>query len=84
MFLYFKYFEDNPQEKKKAKKRGRKPKKDEIDEEEEIEQVIEEVADEENLILDCIEDYKAEFNVKKVNTNTNKFKAFFEEWKKSE
>ncbi len=85
-FLFFKYYEDNPQEKKKSKKRGRKPKKveDEIDEEEEIEQAIEEVVDEENLLLDCIEDYKAEFNVKRVNINTKKFKAFFEEWKKSE
>ena len=84
MFLYFKYFEDNPQEKKEAKKPGKKPKKVEIDEEEEMEQAIEEVADEENLLLDCIADYKAEYNVKKVNTNTKKFKAFFEEWKEAE
>ena len=84
MFLFFKYYDDHPEEKKESKKRGRKPKQDEIDEEEEIEQAIEEVADEENLLLDCIEDYKIEFNVKKVNTNTKKFKAFFEEWKKIE
>ncbi len=83
-FLYFKYYKDNPQEKKEKKKPGRKPKEDEIDEEEEIEEAIEEVADEENLILDCIEDYKAEYNVKKINTNTKKFKAFFEEWKQAE
>lgn len=56
---------------------------EEIDEEEEIEQAIE-VEDEENELLDCIADYKAEFNVKTVNTNTKKFKAFFEEWKQSE
>ena len=65
---------------------------EQLDEEEEIEQAIEEntkldealeseIEDEENLLLDCIEDYKSEFNVKKVNTNTKKFKAFFEEWK---
>ena len=82
MFLYFKYYEDHPEEKKKSKKS--KKVEDEIDEEEEIEQAIEEVVDEENLLLDCIEDYKAEYNVKKVNTNTKKFKAFFENWKKSE
>jgi len=86
MFLFFKYYEDNLQEKKKSKKPSRKPKivEEELDEEEEIEQAIEEVVDEENLILDCIEDYKAEYNVKKVNTNTKKFKAFFEEWKQAE
>ncbi len=32
-------------------------------------------------MLDAIEDYKTEFGVKKINTNTKKFKAFFEEWK---
>lgn len=85
MFLFFKYYDDNPEEKKKPKKRGRKAKEEELDEVEEIEQEIEEeVADEENLILDCIEDYKAEYNVKKVNTNTKKFKAYFEEWKQAE
>lgn len=86
MFLFFKYYEDHPEEKKKPKKRGRKPKEveEEIEEEEEeIEHAIEEVADEEDLLLDCIEDYKAEYNIKKVNTNTKKFKAFFEEWKLS-
>jgi len=34
-------------------------------------------------MLDAIEDYKNEFGVKKVNINTKKFKAFFEEWKSS-
>jgi len=42
------------------------------------------VEDEKNELLDCIEDYKTEYNVKKVNTNTKKFKAFFENWKESE
>ncbi len=87
MFLFFKYYDDHPEEKTKTKKKsGRKPKKveEEIDEEEEIEQAIEEVADEENELLDCIADYKIEFNVKKVNTNTKKFKSFFEEWKQAE
>ena len=32
-------------------------------------------------MLDAIEDYKNEFGVKKVDTNTKKFKIFFEEWK---
>ena len=34
-------------------------------------------------MLDAIENYKTEFGIKKVNTNTKKFKAFFEEWKNS-
>ena len=58
---------------------------EEIEDEDETtkldEAIEEEVVDEENLLLDAIDDYKAEFNVKKVNTNTKKFKAFFEEWK---
>jgi len=81
-FLYFKWFEDNPEEKLKTKKKpGRKPKK--VEEDVEIEE-LEELVDEEDLMLDAIEDYKAEYGVKKVNTNTKKFKAFFEEWKSSE
>ncbi len=100
MFLFFKYYEDNPKEKKEKKKSGKKPKVeeeeiDELDELENIEQALEEnnkldeaiemeVVDEENELLDCIADYKAEFNVKNVNTNTKKFKKFFEEWKKAE
>jgi len=82
-FLYFKWFEDNPEEKLKTKKKpGRKPKKVEEDD---IEEAIEgDIIDEENELLDCIADYKVEFNVSRVNTNTKKFKAFFEEWKKSE
>jgi len=82
-FLFFKYYKDNPQEKKKSKK-SKKVEEVEFDEEEEIEQAIEEVVDEENLLLDAMEDYKTEYNVKKVNTNTKKFKTFFEEWKKSD
>ena len=35
------------------------------------------------MILDAIEDYKTEFGVKKMNTNTKKFKIIFEEWKSS-
>lgn len=84
MFLFFKYYEDHPEEKLKTKKKsGRKPKK--VEEDVDIEELIEsEVENEENLILDAIEDYKIEFGVKKVNINTKKFKAFFDEWKKSE
>jgi len=78
-FLYFKWIGEHPEEKKKNKK----PKK--VEEEELIEEVIEEkILDEENLMLDCIADYKAKFNYKKVNTNTKKFKQFFEEWKQTE
>ncbi len=80
-FLYFKYFEDNPEEKTKEKKKSGRPKK--VEENTKLDEAIEsEVEDEEHLLLDCIEDYKAEYNVKKVNTNTKKFQAFFEEWKK--
>ena len=77
-FLFYKWYEDNPEEKLKTKKKpGRKPKN--------VEEIIEEeVVNEEDMMLDCIEDYKAEFGVKKVNTNTKKFKAFFEEWKQVE
>jgi len=53
--------------------------------EESLEQEIEaEVQSEEEMLLDAMEDYKVEYNVKKVNTDTKKFKAFFEEWKESE
>lgn len=44
----------------------------------------EQIEDEENLLLDCIEDYKAEYNVKIVRTDSKKFKEFFEKWKQSE
>ena len=77
-FLFYKYVEDHPEEKLKTKKKpGRKPKN--------VEEVVEEeVVDEETQMLDAIADYKVEFNVMKVNTNSKKFKAFFEEWKKAE
>ncbi len=86
-FLYFLYYEEHPEEKNKVKKKsGRKPKKVE----EEIEEVIEEsldeeieaeVEDEENELLDAMEDYKLEYNVKTVNTKSQKFKRFFYKWK---
>jgi len=84
MFLFFKYYEDHPEEKLKTKKKpGRKPRK--VEEDVDIEELEEkEIVNEEDMLLDCIADYKAEYNVKKVNTNTKKFKAFFENWKKSE
>jgi len=48
------------------------------------EAIEDEAVDEENLLKDAMADYQAETGVKKVNTNTKKFKAFFEEWKKAE
>lgn len=92
-FLYFKYYEDNPQEKKSKKK----PKaKEEIEDEEleELEEALEAIeldeeeeeeedTDEESLMLDAMADYKTEYNIKgKIKTNTKKFRAFFEEWNK--
>ncbi len=35
-------------------------------------------------MLEAIEDYKAEFRVKKVNISSKKFEKFLEEWKISE
>ena len=71
-FLYFKWIEEHPEEKVEKVI------------EEELDDVIEEqVIDEENKLLDCIEDYKAEYNVKTVNTNSQKFKRFFYKWKQS-
>ena len=80
-FLFYKWYEDNPQEKLKTKKKpGRKPKVEVI--EESLDEAMEsEVEDEENELLDCIEDYKAEYNVKNVNINSQKFKRFFYNWK---
>ena len=88
-FMFFKYYEEHPEEKSKTKKKpGRKPKKveEDVDVEEFIEESLDEameseVKDEENELLDCIEDYKAEYNVKNVNTNSQKFKRFYYNWK---
>ena len=81
-FLYFKWMKENPQEEKEKKKPGRKPKKVEEVIEESLDEAIEtEVENEENELLDCIEDYKNEYNIKKVNINTKKFKTFYAEWK---
>ena len=83
-FLFYKYVEDHPEEKLKNKKKpGRKPKN--VEEDAEIEDLEEEeIVNEEDMMLDCIADYRNEFGVKKVNTNTKKFKAFFEEWKQAD
>ena len=35
-----------------------------------VEALKEQIEDEENLLLDCIEDYKAEYNVKIVRTDS--------------
>ena len=42
------------------------------------------VEDEENMLLDVIDDYTTEYNVKTVNVNSQKFKKFFYKWKQSE
>lgn len=82
MFLYFKYVEEHPEFLvKKGKFKGNKEVKSKVNEVEA--QIDKEIENEENLMLDAIEDYKTEFGVKKVNTNTKKFKAFFEVWKNS-
>ena len=74
MFLRYKYIEEHPEfaEEEKIKEVI----------EEELEEVIEEqVKNEEDELLDCMEDYKAEYNVKTVKTDSKKFKQFFEKWK---
>lgn len=79
-FLFFKYVEDHPEEKLKTKrKQGRKPK---IEEDVNIEE--KEIVNEEDLVLDCIADYKAEYGVKTVNTKSQKFKRFFYNWKQAD
>ncbi len=76
MFLRFKYIQDNPDFAEKKVKEVI---------EEELEEVIEkQVKQEEDELLDCMEDYKSKYHVKTVNTNTKKFKAFFEKWKQSD
>ncbi len=86
MFLYFKNCEDHPEfleEKEKSKAKKKRKVKD-TNKDVNIEVLEEkEVETEENMMLDIIEDYKMEFGVKRVNTNSKKFREFFEEWKKS-
>jgi len=82
MFLYFKYIEEHHEflenrELSRAKKKM-KAKENEVEA-----QIDKEIEDEENMMLDAIEDYKAKFGIKKVNTNTKKFKVFFDERKSS-
>ena len=72
-FLYFKWIEEHPEEKVEK-----------VIEEELDETIEEQVVDEENELLDCIEDYKTEYNVKNVNVKSQKFKRFFYKWKQSE
>jgi len=83
-FLFFKYVEDHPEEKLKTKKKsGRKPKK--VEEDVNIEELEEkEIVNEEDMILDCIADYKMEYGVKTVNTKSQKFKQFYYKWKQSD
>ena len=83
-FLFFKYVEDHPEEKLKTKnKPGRKPKK--AEEDVNIEELEEkEIVNEEDMVLDCIADYKMEYGVKTVNTKSQKFKQFYYKWKQSD
>jgi len=75
-FLYFKYVEEHP----KFIKEKKKLEKNEI--ETEIKELEEKEVDvEENMLLDCIEDYKTKYGVKNVNINTKKFKTFYADWK---
>jgi len=69
-FLYFKWIEEHPEEKVEK-----------VIEESLDESIEEQVVDEENELLDCIEDYKMEYNVKSVNVKSQKFKQFFYKWK---
>lgn len=39
---------------------------------------------EEDIFLDCIADYKMEYDVKTVNTKSQKFKQFYYKWKQSD
>ena len=73
-FLYFKWIGEHPEEKK--------PKKVKEAIEESLDEEIEaEVEEEENELLDAIEDYKVEYNVKTVNKKSQKFKRFLYKWK---
>ena len=82
-FLYFKWMKENPQEEKEKKKPGRKSKK--VEEDVDIEELEErEIVNEEDMLLDCIADYKMEYGVKTVNTKSQKFKQFYYKWKQSD
>jgi len=72
-FLLYKWMEENPQEKVEK-----------VIEESLDETIEEQVVDEENELLDAMEDYKMEYNVKSVRANSQKFKQFFYKWKQSE
>ena len=82
-FLYFKQIEEHPEEKNKSKK-SKKVEEESIEEiiEESLDEEIEaEVHHEEDMLLDAMEDYKMEYNVKTVNTKSQKFKRFLYKWK---
>ena len=85
-FLFYKYVEDHPEEKLKTKKKpGKKPKAEEVEEDVNIEELEEkEIVNEEDMVLDCIADYKMEYGVKTVNTKSQKFKQFYYKWKQSD
>ena len=80
MFLYFKYCEEHPEYLIKKNKVKSKKNKKEVD----IEKLQkQDVKIDEDLLKDAIEDYKSEYNVKRVNPNSQKFKRYFYQWKKS-
>ncbi len=78
-FIYFKWIEEHPEEKKAKKSK----KVEELDEEEELlDKAIEaEVQSEEDMMLDCISDYKTKYHTKTVNPKSQKFKQFLYKWK---
>ena len=43
-----------------------------------------EIVNEEDMLLDCIADYKMEYGVKTVNSKSQKFKQFYYKWKQSD
>lgn len=78
-FIYFKWIEEHPEEKKAKKSK----KVEELDEEEESldEEIEAEVQSEEDMMLDAMEDYKVKYHTKTVNPKSQKFKQFLYKWK---
>lgn len=64
-------------------KEKKKSEKNEV--EAEIEELEEkEIVNEEDILLDCIANYRTEYGVKTVNIKSQKFKQFYYKWKQSD